>query len=74
MCGFVVGGWATFSLLHVMTYKAKTFLSKIGACVYCYDNDFQMSGNYDVFVGSISLSCHLPDVFQTCLINECKAN
>lgn len=27
------GGWVTFSLLHVLTYKAKTYFSKTGAYV-----------------------------------------
>ena len=33
VCCVCVGGWATFSLLHVMTYKAKTY-------EYCKQNRF----------------------------------
>lgn len=69
-----VGGWVTYSLLHVMTYKTKTYLSQIGAYVCICTPVIYKCLRIMMCVGSISLSCHLADVFQTRLMNERKAN
>lgn len=80
MCAHVcVGfcGWVGhfFPLLHVIyIYVCVIYVMLyIYVCV-CIVMRMIYKLRIFMYVGSISLSCHLPDVFQTCLMNERKAN